>query len=107
MQNLLRDIHYAIRSLRRTPGLTLFVVITLALGIGITSATFSIVDALIFRPYPVPDPATVVTLVGTTHDSSFDNFSYREYRDIRAQTKSYDGVIANADMEAVGFSAEP
>jgi len=72
-----------------------------------TSATFSMVDGLIFRPYPVPHPRDVVTLVSTTHDNSFDYFSYREYLDVRDKTKSYDGVIANADMEAVGFSAEP
>ena len=107
LTDFLDDAHYAIRSLRRTSGLTAFVVITLALGIGMTSGTFSMVDALIFRPYPVPDPSGVVTLVSTTHDSSFDSFSYREYLDIRGRTKSYDGVVANADMEAVGFSAEP
>jgi macrolide transport system ATP-binding/permease protein len=107
IENLLQDVRFAIRSLRRTSGLTAFVVITLALGIGMTSGTFSMVDALIFRPYPVPHPSGVVTLVSTTHDSSFDDFSYREYLDIRDKTKSYDGVIANADMEAVGFSAEP
>jgi macrolide transport system ATP-binding/permease protein len=101
------DARFAIRSLSRTPGLTAFVVITLALGIGMTSGTFSMVDALIFRPYPVAHPSGVVTLVSTTHDSSFDDFSYREFLDIRGKTKSYDGVIANADMEAVGFSAEP
>jgi macrolide transport system ATP-binding/permease protein len=107
IENLLQDVRFAIRSLRRTSGLTAFVVITLALGIGMTSATFSMVDALIFRPYPVPHPSDVVTLVSTTHDNSFDYFSYREYLDIRDKTKSYDGVIASADMEAVGFSAEP
>jgi macrolide transport system ATP-binding/permease protein len=107
IENLLQDVRFAIRSLRRTSGLTAFVVITLALGIGMTSGTFSMVDALIFRPYPVPHSSGVLTLVSTTHDSSFDNFSYREYLDIRGKTKSYDGVIANADMEAVGFSAEP
>ena len=107
LTDFLDDAHYAIRSLRRTPGLTAFVAITLALGIGMTSGTFSMVDALIFRPYPVPHPSGVVTLVSTTHDSSFDDFSYREYLDIRDKTKSYDGVIANASMEAVGFSAEP
>jgi macrolide transport system ATP-binding/permease protein len=101
------DVRYAIRSLRRTMGLTAFVVITLALGIGMVSATFSMADALIFRPYPVPHPGDVVTLVGTSHDSSFDSFSYREYLDIRGKTKSYDGVIASADMEPVGFSADP
>jgi macrolide transport system ATP-binding/permease protein len=101
------DARFAIRSLSRTSGLTAFVVITLALGIGMTSATFSMVDALIFRPYPVPHPDDVVSLVSTTRDSSFDDFSYREYLDILAKTKSYDGVIAYADMQAVGFSAEP
>jgi predicted permease len=107
VDNLLQDVRFAIRSLRRTPGLTAFVAITLALGIGMTSATFSMVDGLIFRPYPVPHPGDVVTLVSTTHDSPFDDFSYREYLDIRDKTKSYDGVIAFADMEAVGFSAQP
>ena len=107
IETFFQDIRFAIRSLRRTPGLTAFVVITLALGIGMTSATFSMVDGLIFRPYPVPHPNGVVTLVSTTHDSSFDDFSYREYMDIRDKTKSYEGVIAYADMEAVGFSAEP
>src|SRR5271156_1449346 len=107
IETLLQDVRYAIRSLRRTPGLTAFVVITLALGIGMTAGTFSMVDGLIFRPYPVPHPSGVVTLVSTTHDSNFDDFSYREYLDIREKTKSYDGVIANAGMQAVGFSAEP
>ena len=101
------DVRYAIRSLQRTPGLAVFVVLTLALGIGMVSSTFSMVDAVIFRPYPVPHPSGVVTLVSTTHDISVDNFSYREYLDIRDKTKSYDGVIANKDIEAVGFSADP
>jgi macrolide transport system ATP-binding/permease protein len=107
IETFLQDARYAIRSLCRTPGLTAFVVITLALGIGMTSATFSMVDALIFRPYPVPRASEVVTLGSTTHDNSFEDFSYREYLDIRDKTKSYDGVIAYSEMQAVGFSAEP
>jgi putative ABC transport system permease protein len=100
------DVRYAVRSLRRTPGLAVFVVVTIALGIGMTATPFSMLDALIFRPYPVPDPGNVVTLVGTSHDNSFDPFSYREYLDIRDRTKSYEGVIANVPLVAVGFSAE-
>jgi macrolide transport system ATP-binding/permease protein len=101
------DVRFAIRSLRRTPGLTAIVVITIALGVGMTATPFSMLDALIFRPYPVPRPSEVVTLVSTSHDESFDSFSYREYLDIRDHTTSYDGVIANAALGAVGFSAEP
>jgi macrolide transport system ATP-binding/permease protein len=107
LTDFLDDARFAIRSLRRTSGLTAFVVITLALGIGMTSGTFSMVDALIFRPYPVPHSSDVVTLASTTNDSNLDGFSYREYLDIRDKTKSYDGVIANAGMETVGFRAEP
>src|SRR5271163_4132241 len=107
LDSLVQDVRFAIRSLRRSAGLTAFVVITLALGIGMTSATFSMVDGLIFRPYPVPHPGNLVTLAGTTHDSMIEDFSYREYLDIRDKTKSYDGVIAYAEMQAVGFSAEP
>jgi len=101
------DVRYAMRSLRRTPGLTAFVVVTIALGIGMTATPFSMLDALIFRPYPVPHPGNVVTLVSTSRDNSFENYSYREYMDIRDHTKSYDGVIANAALGTVGFSAEP
>jgi predicted permease len=107
LTDVVDDVHYAIRSLRHTFGFTAFVVITLALGIGMSTAGFSMVDALIFRPYPVPHPSSVVTLVSTTRDTSFDNFSYREYLDIRNNTKSYDGVVANGALEGVGFSPEP
>jgi macrolide transport system ATP-binding/permease protein len=107
LDSLVQDVRFAIRSLRRSAGLTGFVIITLALGIGMTSGTFSMVDALIFRPYPVPHPGNVVTLAGTTHDSMIEDFSYREYLDIRDKTKSYSGVIAYAEMQAVGFSAKP
>jgi predicted permease len=107
LDSLVQDVRFAIRGLRRTAGLTAFVIITLALGIGMTSATFSMVDGLIFRPYPVPHSGNVVTLAGTTHDSMIEDFSYREYLDIRDKTKSYEGVIAYAEMQAVGFSTEP
>ena len=101
------DAHYAIRNLRRTSGLTAFVVVTLALGIGMSAAVFSMLDGLVFRPYPVPHPGRVVTLVGTSRDKSIDDFSYREYLDIRGGTRSYDGVIASGALQGVGFSAGP
>ena len=101
------DLRYASRNLRHTPGLSALVVLTLALGIGMTATPFSMVDALIFRPYPVPRPGEVVSLVGTTRDSAFDGFSYREYLDLRARSKSYAGVVASSVTTPVGFSAAP
>jgi predicted permease len=107
VDNLLEDARIALRMLRKSPGLTVLVAMTLALGIGLASGTFSMLDALIFRPYPVPKPSRVVTLVSTTPDNGFDLFSYREYLDIRHKAHSYEDVIANAGLEAVGFSAQP
>src|SRR6185295_15372315 len=105
LTDFLDDVEYAWRSLRRTPGLAALVVATLALGIGMTTTPYSMVDALIFRPYPVPRPNDVVNLVSTSHDNSFGWFSVREYLDIRDRAKSYAGVIASSDTGAVGFSA--
>ena len=100
------DLRYAGRSLRRAPGLSLFVATTLALGIGMTSAPLSMVDALIFRPYPVPHPGDVVTLTSTSRQGSFELFSYREYLDLRDHTKSYDGLIASGDFLPFGYSVK-
>jgi predicted permease len=100
------DVRYAFRSLRRTPGLAAFVVVTIALGIGMTATPYSMLDALVFRPYPVPHPGDVVTLVSTSRDNAVDHFSYREYLDLRDRAKSFDGVIANTALATVGFSAE-
>ena len=107
LTDFIDDLRFAARSLRRAPGLAALVVITLALGIGMTSTPFSMVDALIFRPYPVPDPGRVVSLVSTSRDTAFGAFSYREYLDIRDNTRSYGGVVASVSPQSVGFSARP
>ena len=101
------DVQFALRSLRRTPGLAAFVVLTLALGIGMTTTPYSMLDGLVFRPYPVPNPGNVVSLLSTTHDDPYGSFSYREYLDLRDHTKSYDGVVAHSGLAPVGFSAAP
>ena len=107
LTDFVADVRFAIRNLQRTPGLSAFVMLTIALGIAMTAAPFSLLDALVFKPYPVPRPGGVVTLVSTSHDNSFDFFSYREYLDIRDRTKGFNGVIANAAVSLVGFSSEP
>ena len=107
LTDFVADVRFAIRNLRRTPGLSAFVVLTIAVGIGMTAMPFSLLDALVFRPFPVAHPDDVVTLASTSRDNEYELFSYREYQDIRERAKSYDGVIASAPVGLVGFSAEP
>ena len=62
LQGLKTDLRSSIHSLRRSPGFTLFVVLTLALGIGANTAIFSVADAFLFKPVPYPDAARLMML---------------------------------------------
>src|SRR5258706_14985640 len=62
MNGLLHDLRYAIRSLRRRPGMTAAAIVTLALGIGANVAVYSVVDGLLLRPLPVREPSSLALL---------------------------------------------
>lgn len=89
-----RDMRYAFRQMRKHPGTTGIVVVTLALGIGANNAVFSFSDAILLRPMPVARPSEVVTIADTTQDDPSGAFSYPDYRDIRAASRSFSGLVA-------------
>jgi len=94
------DMRYAIRRLRHDPGLVLLVTLTLALGVGVNSAIFSLVINGFHRPLPVRDPGRLVVLA-TRHQAAAAGmegmqyrFTYPELADFRAQARSYTDIIA-------------
>jgi len=95
MDTLWQDLKFGVRSLLKNPAFTAVAVITLALGIGVNSTVFSIVNAYLFQPLPVKDPDQLVAL--GTKDNTFEvpyEVSYPNYEDLRDRTEVFSGVIA-------------
>lgn len=94
----LQDLRFALRTLRRTPGFALTSVLTLALGIGATSAVYSVANGVIWRPLPVPQPDRLAVIFAHKDDGSgYQDLSWRDYRDLRVEGRTvFQDVIAYA-----------
>ena len=88
------DLRYALRALARTPGFTLAVVLTLALGIGANSAIFSVVYGVLLRPLPYASPERLVVLYGRYPEYGRTSTSLPDYRDWRDQSHSFEQLAA-------------
>jgi putative ABC transport system permease protein len=88
MDSLLQNIRFAVRSLRKSPALAASVVLTLALCIGATTAIFSVVYAVLFRPLPFANPGEIL-LVRTTWKELMSSFSVGNWADVKRQQASF------------------
>ncbi|SPE21654.1 conserved membrane hypothetical protein [Candidatus Sulfotelmatomonas gaucii] len=102
---LIRDVRYGLRGLAKNPGFTTVAVLTLALGIGVTSTIFAVADAALLRSWPAAEPERLVRIVANTPQGPDDLFSYPESQDLAAQGKSLEGVLAYSRHSAILHTA--
>ncbi len=93
MDRLLQDVRYGIRMLRRNPGFTSVIIATLALGIGTTTAIFSVVDAVMFKPLPFSTAGRLIRVQSVLIANGHGNIaSYPDFLDWRARNHVFDGM---------------
>ncbi|HXM14953.1 MAG TPA: ABC transporter permease, partial [Candidatus Eremiobacteraceae bacterium] len=112
-RTVLRDINFALRTLRRTPGFTLVAVLTLALCIGANTAIFTLLNQVLLRLLPVRDPHSLVllTMRGKHYGSNWGSnaTSYPMYKDFQAHNEVFSGMLARFPIYAsvtLGNSSE-
>lgn len=100
IDDLARDLRFALRSLARTPGFTVVTLLVLAVGIGVNTAVFSVVDAVLLKPLNYPDPQAMVQLVLTSNWGKFGGASIPQF----ALWSRQKGIFQQ--IAATGFSPE-
>ncbi len=100
LDDLARDARFAVRQLAKSPGFTAVTVLTLALGIGVATAMFSAVYAILLRPLPYPDADRLVTVRSYNEQQGGQifpyafNVSWSDYADWAARNRSFEGLAA-------------
>lgn len=108
MEMLLQDLRFAVRVLRKNPGFTLVAFFTLALGIGATTAIFSVAYEALLRPLPYENPDQIVRLWEVNAREQRMNFTDPNFEDIRSQSHFLQGLAEyGAWPESVSGGSEP
>src|SRR6185312_129366 len=105
METFFQDFRYSLRQLRKQPGLTAIVVLTLGLGVGANTAIFSVLNGWLFRPLPVPAAEQIVVLAPQRKDGLRGKFSYPDLLDFRKQADQFSGLYAY-EFGAAGLTAD-
>ncbi len=100
MDTLFRDIRYGLRGLWKRPGFTAIALVALALGIGANTAIFSLVNAVVLRPLPYPEPDRLVWVWGNFPGGNRASVSPPDYLDFRSQNKTFEQFAATMSLPA-------
>ena len=92
------DLGYAVRQLRANPGFTAVAVLSLALGIGVNSTIFTVINSFLLKPLPVANIDEVIEVFSTSATRQFRLSSYPNYVDYRDEVEAFDGLAANMTM---------
>jgi putative ABC transport system permease protein len=102
MQDLLYDLRFAIRQLRKSFGVASLAIVTLALGVGANTAIFTVIDSVLLRPLPYADSGALVSIGSKTEKPSFAATSWLNFADIRSQSKLLENVAGyNEDVSVL------
>jgi predicted permease len=101
VETLWQDVRYGFRMLRKTPGFAAVAILTLALGIGVNTAIFSLLDAILLRSLPVSHPESLVVLASFSHDSRVGDFGYQDYLTLRDSNKAFAGIMAASSQSRI------
>jgi putative ABC transport system permease protein len=110
IESVLLDARYAARALRRSPGFTAVAVLTLALGVGVNTAIFSVVHAVMLRPLPFGAPDRLVTIFENNPARGFSEFAASDpnFLDWRAQATSWEALAASGGGDvSMATSGDP
>jgi predicted permease len=102
MESLLRDLRFGLRLLARNPGFAAVAILSLALGIGINTAMFSVVNTILFAPAPVAAPDRLAEIYTTTvADKPYLTTSYPDFLDLRRAASDFSGMAAHALVRGI------
>ncbi|HUZ95250.1 MAG TPA: ADOP family duplicated permease [Edaphobacter sp.] len=108
MRTLLQDLHYALRQLRNAPAFAFTAILTLALGIGINAAMFSVVDQVLLRSMPFPHPEDVVQMAVRTESGGFAPTSLLDIQDWQARSHSFQQIAYYTEqVPTLGGNSNP
>jgi putative ABC transport system permease protein len=108
IENLLHDLQHGLRVLRRNPGFSIVTIVTLGLGIGASTAIFSVVDAVLLRPLPYPNPRKIVAVWEQGADGRRMNLADPNFDDFRARNHTLRGLAEYAEVQlSVAGGSEP
>jgi len=92
MIGLLQDLRYAVRQFLKTPGLTILVIITIALGVGANTALFSVVNGVLLNPLPYPEPDQLVALRESKPNFEWGTIPYPTFRDWQKDNHTFSSI---------------